>query len=290
MDIVKVSNLNQIISFINTSSDTLASYIYKLHTSKGDVEQLLNESIHTTGVFCLIEDDSIVALITGILYEEDKYKVIGPFVSKDFTLTDNHFISLFSSLMESQSDHATFNFSYNDCAQDSKPLMKLIHANYNFTDYYLNVYKSLNEPESDFNIIEYQPGFQRAFSKLHEQTFRHNALTPKEIVNTLDEHNRLFLFVSEGLLKGYLYLQIDTLSSLAEIRYFSSHTDYRLKGIAFDLLSYAIHYAFEHYSIDKVYFKIRSKNATLVERFNELGFEIESEYTKYKIDPSQLNY
>ena len=46
--------------------------------------------------------------------------------------------------------------------------------------------------ESDFNIIEYQPGFQRAFSKLHEQTFRHNALTPKEIVNTLDEHNRLF--------------------------------------------------------------------------------------------------
>ena len=147
--------------FINTSSDTLASYIYKLHTSKGDVEQLLNESIHTTGVFCLIEDDSIVALITGILYEEDKYKVIGPFVSKDFTLTDNHFISLFSTLMESQSDHATFNFSYNDCAQDSKPLMKLIHANYNFTDYYLNVYKSLNEPESDFNIIEYQPGFQK---------------------------------------------------------------------------------------------------------------------------------
>ena len=33
---------------------------------------------------------------------------------------------------------------------------------------------------------------------------------------------------------------------------------------------------------------MRSKNATLVERFNELGFEIESEYTKYKIDPSQL--
>ena len=126
-------------------------------------------------------------------------------------------------------------------------------------------------------------GSKRAFSKLHEQTFRHNALTPKEIVNTLDEHNRLFLFVSEGLLKGYLYLQIDTLSSLAEIRYFSSHTDYRLKGIAFDLLSYAIHYAFEHYSIDKVYFKIRSKNATLVERFNELGFEMKVNILNIKL-------
>lgn len=170
MDIVKVSNLNQIISFINTSSDTLASYIYKLHTSKGDVEQLLNESIHTTGVFCLIEDDSIVALITGILYEEDKYKVIGPFVSKDFTLTDNHFISLFSTLMESQSDHATFNFSYNDCAQDSKPLMKLIHANYNFTDYYLNVYKSLNEPESDFNINQGSKELSVSYTNRHLDT------------------------------------------------------------------------------------------------------------------------
>ncbi|WP_210134952.1 GNAT family N-acetyltransferase [Staphylococcus sp. GDX8P80P] len=290
MDIIKVSNLNQIISFINSSSDNIASYIYKLHSSNDDVEQLLNASINTTGVFCLIEDDSIVALITGILYEEDKYKVIGPFVKTDFDFTEAHFISLFSALRDEQSANATFNFSYNDCSQNSKPLMKTIHANYNFTDYYLNVYQSLNESDAEMNIIEYQPGFQRAFSKLHAQTFRHNALTPKEIVNTLDEYNRLFLFVSEGLLKGYLYLQIDSQSSLAEIRYFSSHTDYRLKGIAFDLLSYAIHYAFEHYAVNKVYFKIRSKNAALVERFNELGFEIESEYTKYKIDPSQLHH
>ena len=76
MDIVKVSNLNQIISFINTSSDTLASYIYKLHTSKGDVEQLLNESIHTTGVFCLIEDDSIVALITEFYMKKINTKLL----------------------------------------------------------------------------------------------------------------------------------------------------------------------------------------------------------------------
>ena len=68
----------------------------------------------------------------------------------------------------------------------------------------------------------------------------------------------------------------------AEIKYFSSHTDYRFMGIAFDLLSYALQYTFSNYDVDKIYFKIRSKNNTLVERFHELGFNINYEYKKFK--------
>ena len=40
-------------------------------------------------------------------------------------------------------------------------------------------------------------------------TFKHNAMTPDEIIESLNEHNRLFIFVSEGLLKGiYTYKSI----------------------------------------------------------------------------------
>jgi len=84
------------------------------------------------------------------------------------------------------------------------------------------------------------------------------------------------------LLKGYLFLEIYENNHIAEIKYFSSHSDYRLMGIAFDLLSYSLHFAFTSYNINKIYFKIRSKNSTLVERFNELGFNINYEYKKFK--------
>ncbi|MBX7783064.1 GNAT family N-acetyltransferase, partial [Staphylococcus aureus] len=94
----------------------------------------------------------------------------------------------------------------------------------------------------------------------------------------------LFLFVSEGLLKGYLYLEIDSQQSIAEIKYFSSHVDYRLKGIAFELLAYALQYAFDNFDIRKVYFKIRNKNNKLIERFNGLGFHINYEYIKFKFE------
>ncbi|WP_460994564.1 GNAT family N-acetyltransferase, partial [Staphylococcus aureus] len=84
--------------------------------------------------------------------------------------------------------------------------------------------------------------------------------------------HHLFLFVSEVLLKCYLYLEFDSQQSIAEIKYFSSHVDYRLKGIAFELLAYAFQYAFVNFDIRKVYFKIRNKNNKLIERFIGLGF------------------
>ena len=33
-------------------------------------------------------------------------------------------------------------------------------------------------------------------------------MTADEIIDSLDDNNRLFIFMSEGLLKGYLYLQV----------------------------------------------------------------------------------
>ncbi|MCE5097878.1 GNAT family N-acetyltransferase [Staphylococcus devriesei] len=284
MNIVKVSDLNQIVSFIQTSSNEFASYIYKLSIPQEDVELLLTSTLKFPGVFCLLEDNEIKSLLTAIKYDDNKFKVVGPYVGENFNFKLEHFDDLFTALRKSLPNETIFNFSYDECSQDSKTLMKHLGANYNFTDYYLNAYSTLNKSGSEQNIIEYQPVFQRPFSRLHEQTFKHNVLTPRQIVESLDNNNRLFLFVSEGLLKGYLYLQVSPTQSIGEIRYFSSHSDYRLKGIAFDLLSFAINFAFNHYSLNKVYFKIRSKNATLVERFNELGFEIETEFKKYKFE------
>ncbi|MCJ1655795.1 GNAT family N-acetyltransferase [Staphylococcus sp. NRL 16/872] len=282
MDIVKLSDLNQILSFLETSSNEFASYIYKLPTNQDDLTNLLQHSLTSPGIFSLIENDEICALITAIEYEKNKFKVVGPFVNADVSFSKNDYHLLFNALRDSQDSEAVFNFSYDECVQTSKPLMKDIEASYNFTDYYLNVASPIQQSEDFQNIIEYQPGFQRAFTKLHQQTFKHSVLSSQEIINSLDDNNHLFLFVSEGLLKGYLYLQVSPQTSVAEIRYFSSHSDYRLMGIAVDLLSFAIDYAFNHYELEKVYFKIRSKNATLVERFNELGFKIDTEYKKYK--------
>ncbi|HCX9318168.1 GNAT family N-acetyltransferase [Staphylococcus aureus] len=284
MSIVQLYDITQIKSFIKYSNYESASYLYKLPQQYNEIDVLITDAIESPGVFSIKENDSIKAIILSFAYDKNKFKVIGPFVADNYVLSVETFETLFKTMTSNQPDDAVFNFSFEEGIQQYKPLMKVIQASYNFTDYYIEARTRLEEDMHQPNIIPYHKGFYRAFSKLHTTTFKYQAQSPQDIIDSLDDHHHLFLFVSEGLLKGYLYLEIDSQQSIAEIKYFSSHVDYRLKGIAFELLAYALQYAFDNFDIRKVYFKIRNKNNKLIERFNGLGFHINYEYIKFKFE------
>lgn len=276
-------DFDQILEFLNSANYQFASYLYKLPQMHNDIRTVISDAIKDPGVFASVnEQNQITMLILALKYEHNKYKVIGPFLAENIKPSIEDMNHLFESLAKSKPDFANFNFSFEENEQDYLPFMKSLGASYNFTDYHLITTKDMGEVNNAQNIIEYQPAFYRYFSKLHNETFKHDVMTADEIVESLDDCHRLFIFMSEGLLKGYLFLEIYENNHIAEIKYFSSHSDYRLMGIAFDLLSYSLHFAFTSYNINKIYFKIRSKNSTLVERFNELGFNINYEYKKFK--------
>lgn len=283
MKIVQLNNYDQIVKFINEADYHYTSYLYKLPQAHDDVEATIRQSLEDPGVFAQVDDQAqIEMLMLAFKYEKNKYKVLGPFVRKSLSLTEENFKTLFEALVQSKPDTANFNFSFEETEQDYMPFMKEIEASYSFTDYHLISTQDIGKIDHAQNITTYQPAYYRLFEKLHHDTFKHDVMTAEEIIESLDSHNKLFIFMSEGLLKGYLYLQVFENTKKAEIKYFSSHTDYRFMGIAFDLLSYALQYTFSNYDVDKIYFKIRSKNNTLVERFHELGFNINYEYKKFK--------
>lgn len=289
MKIIQLNNYDQIVKFINNADYHTASYLYKLPQAHENVEATIKQAIDDPGVFAQInEENEIVMLIFAFKYEDNKYKVIGPFIDKDKKLTTESFKVLFEAMAQSKPDTATFNFSFEENEQNYSSFMKSIQSSYSFTDYHLISTQDIGTVDNIQNITDYHPAYYRSFKKLHEQTFKHDVMTADEIVNSLDEKHKLFVFMSEGLLKGYLYLQIYENTKNAEIKYFSSHTDYRFMGIAFDLLSHALNFAFSNYDINKTYFKIRNKNHTLVERFNELGFYINYEYKKFKYVAAHL--
>ena len=175
-----------------------------------------------------------------------------------YVLSVDTFETLFKAMTSNQPDDAVFNFSFEEGIQQYKTINESYTSSYNFTDYYIEARTRLEEDMHQPNIIPYHKGFYRAFNKLHTTTFKYQAQSPQDIIDSLDDHHHLFYLLA-SLLKGYLYLEIDSQQSIAEIKYFSSHVDYRLKGIAFELLAYALQYAFDNFDIRKVYFKIRNK-------------------------------
>ncbi|MCD8915794.1 GNAT family N-acetyltransferase [Staphylococcus simulans] len=284
MKAIQIDSAQDIQSFIHQADTSMCSYIYKLHQKNVALSQSIDALKHDTGVYALVNDtDEIQMLMGGFSYDTQHFKMVGPFLAPNYQLDAQAFKQLFETLADAQPKGAHFNFSFDVTSDYKSSLMKAIDAHYTFTDYYLSTDHTIETSnEAQRHIIPYHKAFFTHFEPLHHKIFRREAMTASEIVNTIDENNQLFFFVSEGILKGYLYLQIKPDKQSAEIKYFSSHTDYRNEGIAFNLLSYAIHYAFKRDTIKKVYFKIRSKNDRLVDRFSELGFDIRSERKKFK--------
>lgn len=284
MKAIKIEAVQDIQSFIHQADTSYCSYIYKLHEKNVALTQSIEALKQDTGVYALVdENDQIHMLMGGFSYDTNHFKVVGPFISHQDVLDAHAFKSLFETIIANQPDHSHFNFSFDITDDYKSSLMKSIDAHYTFTDYYLSTDHTIEtSTAAERQIIPYHKAFFTHFDRLHQKNFRREAMSAAEIVNTLDDNNHLFFFVSEGILKGYLYLQIKPERNKAEIKYFSSHTDYRYEGIAFNLLSYAINFAFNHEAIEKVYFKIRSKNDQLVDRFSELGFDIRSERKKFK--------
>lgn len=284
MKAIKIEAAKDIQSFIHQADTSFCSYLYKLHEKNVALTQSIEALKQDTGVYALVDDNhQIHMMMGGFAYDTNHFKVVGPFISHEDVLDAQAFKSLFETIIAEQPEHAHFNFSFDITDHYNNSLMKTIDAHYTFTDYYLSTDHTIEKTnEADRHIIPYHKAFFTHFDRLHRKVFRRDAMTASEIVNTIDDNNHLFFFVSEGILKGYLYLQMKPDRNKAEIKYFSSHTDYRHEGIAFNLLSYAINFAFQQAAIEKVYFKIRSKNDQLVDRFSELGFDIRSERKKFK--------
>ena len=116
--------------------------------------------------------------------------------------------SCLKAMTSNQPDDAVFNFSFEEGIQQYKPLMKVIQASYNFTDYYIEARTRLEEDMHQPNIIPYHKGFYRAFSKLHTTTFKYQAQSPQDIIDSLDDHHHLFYLLAEVYLKVIYTLKL----------------------------------------------------------------------------------
>lgn len=87
-------------------------------------------------------------------------------MADNYVLSVDTFETLFKAMTSNQPDDAVFNFSFEEGIQQYKPLMKVIQASYNFTDYYIEARTRLEEDMHQPNIIPYHKGFLSCFQQI----------------------------------------------------------------------------------------------------------------------------
>ena len=285
MNITKITDLDIVTQFLEQSNVAFASYHYKIPLEKTAKESYLQDIMQNDGIYAFTDtqhSEVIRAVIFGFAYEPHKYKVVGPFITGEDAPSDDVFASWIAQFVDALDSEATYNFSFDKLTQTYISRMSEIDAHFTFTDYYLATQQDVGPAANAQHIVKYSPVYDKLFHKMHAQTFRHDVMSAKTITDQLDDTHVLYLYLSEGLLKGYVYFEIDSETERAEIKYFTAHEDYRLMGIAFNLLRHSLDILFNDYRVKTTHFKIRSKNDKLIDRFNELGFTVNYELQKFK--------
>ena len=68
MNIIQLTDTQTILNFIEQADYNKTSYLYKLPQEHAHINQMLEQAIDNPGVFALVEDDDIKAVLFAFTY------------------------------------------------------------------------------------------------------------------------------------------------------------------------------------------------------------------------------
>lgn len=227
------------------------------------IEEIKNDLSHKFDetTFYYIEDNDTITGILGFERVDDEtVNVWGPIVNDTNEETLNALKEIWETLLN---DHPNIKYCHISLHKDhilNNSKLKRLHAGYVETQYTLEIQQPPLPIDKQHQMTPYSKPYYYAFNKLHSNSFKHSDISADDIIDSLDDNHALYLYIAEGLVKGYIYLSIDIPEKLATIPNLASHHDYRKQGIAFQMIHFATTEAFNHQDVETVRIYVDSKS------------------------------
>lgn len=138
-------------------------------------------------------------------------------------------------------------------------------------------------PASKADLLESQ--YQAAFIALHEKTFPRAYYKGQQILDQLDQQNRVLIVVEDNTLLGYIYAQIDT-GGDGYIDFVGVDETARRRGIGRRLVVAATRWLLSFENVQQVSLTVSSTNRAAIELYLNIGFEHLWTLTAYRKRPS----
>lgn len=283
MQILPLKQIDPVAQYIQEKNIQDENHVQYIPDCIDSIKSSLNNKFDEQSFFYLYNNEEITGILGFEKVDKETVNVWGPIVNDTSEKTLQSLKEAWDMLLNNHPEvkYCHISLHKNHILNNSK--LKALRAGYVETQYTLEIHQPPHEIEEQHQMIHYSKPYFYSFDKLHSKSFIDSEVTSEDIIDSLDDDHALYLFMAEGLVKGYIYLSIDIPKHLATIPYLASHRDYRKQGIAFQMIHYATTQAFNHNEVETVRIHVDSKNHEQIQLlYEKVGFKITNEVHHFK--------
>lgn len=129
----------------------------------------------------------------------------------------------------------------------------------------------------DASVDELSKEFFADMEALHDSTFPNTYYNGKQILEKINEHNKVFIITENNELCGYIYVEAEPKHGEASIEFFGVNQDKRGKGIGSKLLASALKWLFSFKTIESITLCVDSSNDNAIKLYEKVGFVLQHE-------------
>ncbi|MBL0846419.1 MULTISPECIES: GNAT family N-acetyltransferase [Mammaliicoccus] len=283
MQILPLKQIDPITSYLYEKNLQNNYYIEYIPTDIEEIKSALTSKFNEQSFYYIEDNNNIIGILGFEKIDDETVNVWGPIVNDTTEETLNALKEIWEMLLNNHRDIKYCHISLHKDHILNNSKLKRLHAGYVETQYTLEIQQPPLPIDKQHQMTPYSKPYYYSFDKLHSNNFKHSDISSRDIVNSLGENHALYLYIAEGLVKGYIYLSIDIPKKLATIPNLASHHDYRKQGIAFQMIHFATNKAFTHDDVETVRIYVDSKKHEQIQLlYEKVGFKIVNETHHFK--------
>lgn len=132
-------------------------------------------------------------------------------------------------------------------------------------------------------VQEITPEYYSEFIQLHDKSFLNTYYTGKEILDLLNENNKLFVCIKQECLAGYCYISGNPAFQEGNIEFIAVPDEFRKQGIGKDLLCKGLDFLFFDLYVEEITMCVDFSNQGAIRLYESVGFNKEDVLDYYKV-------
>ncbi|NMH71630.1 GNAT family N-acetyltransferase [Bacillus sp. RO2] len=118
--------------------------------------------------------------------------------------------------------------------------------------------------------------------RLHNLAFPDTYYNGKQIINRISEHRKVFSYMRDDKLAGYIYVEVEPEFSEASIEFIAVDESFRGQNIGTELLKGAVSWIFLIEEIDELQLCVNTTNNQAIRLYQKAGFRLADELIYFK--------